>query len=60
MDQEKDITYIINDQATTFKIDGEKIMLFDYDDTSEDSIYQYAKKLEGMTFQQIMDEFNNS
>lgn len=60
MDQEKDITYIINDQATTFKIDGEKIMLFDYDDTSEDSIYQYAKKLEGMTFQQIMDAFNNS
>lgn len=35
-------------------------MLFDYDDKSIDSIYQYAKKLEGMTFQEILDEYENS
>lgn len=35
-------------------------MLFDYDDTSVDSIYNYAKRLEGMTFNQIFDEYQNS
>lgn len=35
-------------------------MLFDYDDTNIDSIYEYAKKLEGMTFQQVLDEYNGS
>ncbi len=35
-------------------------MLFDYDDTNIDSIYEYAKKLEGMTFQQVLDEYNSS
>ena len=29
-------------------------MLFDYDDTDINSIFEYAKKLEGMTFQQVM------
>lgn len=31
--------------------------LFDYDANSIDSIYNYAKKLEGMTFQEILDEY---
>lgn len=35
-------------------------MLFDYDDTDVKSIFNYAKKLEGMTFQQVLDEYNNS
>lgn len=35
-------------------------MLFDYDDTNIDSIVEYAKKLEGMTFQQIIEEYNRS
>lgn len=35
-------------------------MLFNYDDTSKNSIYQYAKKLEGMTFNDILDEYNKS
>lgn len=35
-------------------------MLFDYDDTDIDSIYEYAKKLEGKTFQQVLDEYNKS
>ena len=32
-------------------------MLFDYDDTNIDSIFEYAKKLEGMTFQQVIEEY---
>ena len=35
-------------------------MLFDYDDKDKDSIYQYAKKLEGMTFREIVDAYNES
>lgn len=35
-------------------------MLFDYDDTDINSIFEYAKKLEGMTFQQVIDEYNHS
>lgn len=35
-------------------------MLFDYDDTNIESIYNYAKKLEGMTFQEILDEYESS
>lgn len=35
-------------------------MLFDYDDRDVKSILNYAKKLEGLTFNQILDEFNNS
>lgn len=35
-------------------------MLFDYDDTNIDSIFEYAKKLEGMTFQQVIDEYKKS
>lgn len=35
-------------------------MLFDYDDTNIDSIFEYAKKLEGMTFQQVLDEYKKS
>lgn len=35
-------------------------MLFDYDDTNIDSIFKYAKKLEGMTFQQVLDEYKKS
>lgn len=35
-------------------------MLFDYDDTNISSIYDYAKKLEGMTFKQVLNEYNKS
>lgn len=35
-------------------------MLFDYDDTNIDSIFKYAKKLEGMTFQQVIEEYYRS
>ena len=35
-------------------------MLFDYDDTNIDSIFKYAKKLEGMTFQEVLDEYKKS
>lgn len=35
-------------------------MLFDYDDTDINSIFEYAKKLEGMTFQQVIEEYNRS
>ena len=35
-------------------------MLFDYDDGSIDSIYAYAKRLEGMTFQDILNEYEKS
>ena len=35
-------------------------MLFDYDDRSLESVYNYAKKLEQMTFNQILDEYNKS
>lgn len=35
-------------------------MLFDYDDTNIDSIFEYAKKLEGMTFQQVIEEYYRS
>ena len=35
-------------------------MLFNYDDTSKQSIYEYAKKLENMTFREILDEYNKS
>ena len=34
--------------------------LFDYDDRSIDSIFEYAKRLEGMTFNEISDEYNHS
>lgn len=37
-----------------------KIKLFNYDDTNIQSIYDYAKKLEGMTFQEIWDEYESS
>ncbi len=35
-------------------------MLFDYDDRDQESIFNYAKKLEGMTFQEVLDEYNKS
>ena len=35
-------------------------MLFEYDDTSIESIYNYAKKLEGMTFNEVYDEYKSS
>ena len=35
-------------------------MLFDYDDTNIDSIFKYAKKLEGMTFLEVLDEYKKS
>lgn len=35
-------------------------MLFDYDNKDKDSIYQYAKKLEGMTFREIVQNYNDS
>lgn len=35
-------------------------MLFDYDDSDIKSIFNYAKKLEGMTYNEILNEFNNS
>ena len=34
--------------------------LFDYDDTDINSIYSYAKKLEGMTFHEVLDEYERS
>ena len=34
--------------------------LFDYDDGDINSIYLYAKKLEGMTFHEILDEYRKS
>ena len=37
-----------------------KYNLFDYDDRSIDSIFEYAKRLEGMTFNEISDEYNHS
>lgn len=37
-----------------------KAMLFDYDDRNIDSIFQYAKRLEGRTFNEISDEYNHS
>ncbi len=38
---------------------GDK-MLFDYDDRDAESIYEYAKKLENMTFNQVLEEFEKS
>ncbi len=35
-------------------------MLFDYDDRDQNSILDYAKKLEGMTFQDILHKYNES
>ena len=35
-------------------------VLFDYDDTNEKSIVDYAKKLENMTFREILKEYNAS
>lgn len=35
-------------------------MLFDYDDRDQESIFNYAKKLEGMTFKEVLSEYNNS
>lgn len=34
--------------------------LFDYDDTDINSIYSYAKKLEGMTFYEVLGEYERS
>lgn len=34
--------------------------LFDYDDTDINSIYSYAKKLEGMTFHEVLEEYEKS
>lgn len=34
--------------------------LFDYDDTNIESVFSYAKKLEGMTYQEIVDEYEKS
>ena len=34
--------------------------LFDYDDSSIESIYKYAKRLEGMTFNEILQEYEKS
>ena len=34
--------------------------LFDYDDTDINSIYDYAKKLEGMTFREVLGEYEIS
>ena len=36
------------------------IMLFNYDNTNEQSIFEYAKKLEGKTFKEILNEYNHS
>ena len=36
------------------------VQLFDYDDTDINSIYSYAKKLEGMTFHEVLDEYERS
>ena len=35
-------------------------MLFDYDDRDEQSILKYAKRLEGKTFKDIQEEYNQS
>ena len=35
-------------------------MLFDYDDTSIESILNYAKKLKNKTFREILNEYENS
>lgn len=35
-------------------------MLFDYDDRSEESILEYAKKLENKTYRELWDEFEKS
>lgn len=35
-------------------------MLFDYDNTNEQSIFEYAKKLEGKTFREILSIYNHS
>jgi len=35
-------------------------MLFNYDNTNEQSIFEYAKKLEGKTFKEILNEYNHS
>ena len=37
-----------------------KKKLFDYDDRSVDSIYQYAKQLEKMTFREVKEMFDSS
>lgn len=37
-----------------------KKQLFDYDDTSLESIFEYAKQLEKMTFREIKEEFDKS
>lgn len=37
-----------------------RMRLFDYDDSSIESIYKYAKKLEGMTFNEILQEYEKS
>lgn len=34
--------------------------LFDYDDSDIESVYSYAKKLEGMTFKEILEEYEKS
>lgn len=34
--------------------------LFDYDDSNVESVYEYAKKLEGMTFNEILEEYEKS
>lgn len=34
--------------------------LFDYDDSNIESIYSYAKQLEGMTFHEILNEYEKS
>ena len=37
-----------------------KKRLFDYDDNSLESIFEYAKQLEKMTFREIEEEFGKS
>ena len=37
-----------------------KMKLFDYDDSKIESVYEYAKKLEGMTFNEILNEYKRS
>lgn len=34
--------------------------LFDYDDSDIESVYSYAKNLEGMTFKEILEEYEKS
>ena len=36
------------------------VKLFDYDDSKIKSIYSYAKRLEGMTFREILNEYEKS